>query len=95
MGSLRCTSGDSVILMGWHGLVQLHRIWEVTLSASCGQLCLVSEAVVSTPEAVSQTGSRALMVRPCDQLSLLPALMAANIVCGCYLSDHSNHLGAA
>lgn len=71
--------------MGGHSVSQLR-----------GQLCSVSEAVVSTlDDTVSQTGIRALMVRPCDQLSLLSTLMAANIVCGCYLSDHSNHLGAA
>lgn len=73
----------------WSGSVHVIRE-EVTLSAGRGQLSLVSEAGVSTPEE-----SRSLMGRLCDRLSMLPTRMAVYPVCGCYLSDHSNHPEAA
>lgn len=50
----------------------------------------MSEAGVSTPEEGSS-----LMVRLCDRLSMLPTRMAVYPVCGCYLSDYSNHPEAA
>lgn len=82
-----------------HGLSwsdPVHVIRKVALSeGSFDQLPFVSEAVVSIPEAASQSESRALMVRLCDQLSVLPTLMTVYTVCVCYLSDHSNHLRAA
>lgn len=80
--------------LAWSGPV--HMIWKVTLSeGSFGQLPFMSEAVVSTPEVASQPESRALMVRLCDQLCILPTLMTAYIVFECYLSDHIDHLRAA
>lgn len=75
--------------LAWSGSVHVKRE-EVTLLAGCGQLSLVSETGVSTSEEIGS-----LMVRLCDRLSMLPTQMAVYSVCGCYLSDHSNHPEAA
>lgn len=97
MGSLCCTSGDSVTLMGSQGLVQLHMIRTGGYSVSQLQpVVLGVQSCLWPPHLKLRARQRA---EPwwfgclCGQLSLLPTLMAAYTVCGCYLSDHSSHLG--
>lgn len=75
--------------LAWSGSVHVKRE-EVTLLAGCGQLSLVFKAGVSTSEE-----SSSLMVRLGDRLSMLPTQMTVYSVCGCCLSDYSNHPEAA
>lgn len=66
-----CAAHRGTVSSSWARMVWFSARDTEGYSVSRGQPPFTSEAVVSTPEAMSQTESRALRVRLCDQLSIL------------------------